>query len=623
MIYKILLNNEVVGYRFDTKLGKFDCYKDSLQENIEVDGGILAQSDENNIFTKEDYCNNIPDISKSPLLKDVLLKVEGYSFGEQYNLYMFDKLEDLIKDYTNLNSRFFVDQLIDYLYKGIKVAELFGVRRTGKTVAMYQTIQGLLQKGVDVKEIAYITLYNGENNIDSNAICGICGVLFKLGVKYLFLDEITYVDGDLDFTSIFSDGYVGKRVVLAGTDSAVFLKPNVGALYDRVYKINTTYISFKEFNYLYKDKNIMDYIRSGGLLLSSSFYINMHNIDNIGYEEYSKIGIDYLSTSVIDNLFNSFDRYDFSDDYPVLYNIYMNGRKNEIKTAIIKWIQNYSIKLVSEILSRTFKLHDAGVLASSLRSKYGNEEYIFPLNKLLQEKFKEKISDNKSLSENPNFIFELKSFLYKIDCFYKIPITGEEYVLPIMIRYGLTCSIIKLLYDNYEYFSSLVDISLSAKDLADVLQSCIEGALLEEVIRIEIAKNGKYEGKFRDGRKEIDIITNDSLIEVKKSNKILKQQMRWLLNPEIQNKHKGKSLVLLTNCEDEKDIVCTEKDCLLSIKEGLELKGSVIGSSLSKDIDNASTEEKTIHCRNISKYLSSIKPLIRKRYDDSLFDDIF
>lgn len=132
--------------------------------------------------------------------------------------------------------RFCYNQLWNFLNSDTsnRVAMLYGTRRTGKTILMQQTVNELIQSGIPIKKIAFITIQ--KNAIDGNVLCDYVRHLLSFGVKYLFIDELTYVTGNLNWTSILSDNTPGKMVVLAATDSLMFKELTRTVLFDEVRK---------------------------------------------------------------------------------------------------------------------------------------------------------------------------------------------------------------------------------------------------------------------------------------------------------------------------------------------------------------------------------------------------
>lgn len=224
--------------------------------------------------------------------------------GRNYDLRTLSKiqvtnksnLEDtfiLGKDLVSCNykkERYLIQDLMNYLYdrNSNRVCVLYGLRRTDKTVLMKQAIQHLLDNGID--NVAYITL-TATQSIET--VYKQLNNEIKRGIKYFFLDEITMVANFIQSSALLADKYAAQdiKIVLAGTDSFLLDLARRDQLYDRTVTINTSYISFKEYNYLF-GSNILEYIREGGVLYPDNLY---------NYESTHK----YISTAITNNIINS------------------------------------------------------------------------------------------------------------------------------------------------------------------------------------------------------------------------------------------------------------------------------------------------------------------------------
>ena len=160
--------------------------------------------------------------------------------------------------YRSFKKRFCYLKIQDYLdkpYAG-RVLVLYGLRRTGKTTLMFQTINDLSFK--DFAAAAYIKCDN------KNTIYQLFDDLKYLtanGFKYIFIDEVTLLEDFVALSSTISDIYgLIAKVVLSGTDSLGFEIASHHELYDRNIFIHTTYISFKEFYSVLGIKSIDKYI---------------------------------------------------------------------------------------------------------------------------------------------------------------------------------------------------------------------------------------------------------------------------------------------------------------------------------------------------------------------------
>ena len=100
--------------------------------------------------------------------------------------------------------------------------------------------------------------------------------LEKKGCRYVFLDEVTLMEDFIDGAAVFSDVFAasGMKVILSGTDSLGFLFTEDEQLYDRCIMLHTTFIPYKEFEYVLGIKGIDEYIRYGGTMSMSGVNYN-------------------------------------------------------------------------------------------------------------------------------------------------------------------------------------------------------------------------------------------------------------------------------------------------------------------------------------------------------------
>lgn len=135
---------------------------------------------------------------------------------------------------TPKRERYCFSELMGRLRSGVdnRVTMLYGTRRTGKTVLMQQAVNCLIDSGIPEGEIALVTVQ--KNKIDGDLLCKYMLVLMRLGIKYLFIDELTYVTGDVNWVSLLSDNTPGRIVVLSATDSLVLRELTRTVLFERV-----------------------------------------------------------------------------------------------------------------------------------------------------------------------------------------------------------------------------------------------------------------------------------------------------------------------------------------------------------------------------------------------------
>jgi predicted AAA+ superfamily ATPase len=578
-VYELVYNSTPIGFRLSINFfGTYD-FLHAVFKHICASYGIkivvisrLSVSYSNGkYYTENDTAIEVLDSWLIKLLLNDLGKI---------NLNLVSatgkSLTKFISKVSSFQERYCMQDIIKFLQSGnCNILTLYGVRRTGKTVLLYQTIKKLQQSGVDLNDIYFLSVM--KNGIDSDSLYEIVEAILSSGIKYLFIDEITYCKGNIDFTSVFAEKYVDKKVILTGTDSAVFINPLDTFLYDRVELIHTSYISYKEFNHLY-NLGIKEYISSGGVLRNNS-------------RDY-KSGVVYFKISVIDNMFNSFDKYDLFD-YPELLELYYTD-KNILRSMLIKWLQNYGSKLSLRLLNRVFKSDDIGNLKDVLQrhSDYSASD-IVKFTKDFEKAFISNIKYKDITDFTESQIVELKDFLERIDCLVKINSINSEFLIPLLLRYSLYLKAVDTLNS---ISSDVFDINL----LKSIMQNTIEGILYESIVYTDLHKAGVGFRKYRDkNNREIDLIIGSDYYEIKHSDKISAGQCRWLLNNEVVKNYSSLNVIYSGN---NKIVEFSQRDAVEDI-----IKSKVKhNKSLDLEYENADTVKKQINYINIHDFLLSI-----------------
>ncbi|MDR0273637.1 MAG: AAA family ATPase [Clostridiales bacterium] len=175
---------------------------------------------------------------------------------------------------------------------------MYGMRSTGKTVILRQ----LAGREEFLAQSAYLTLNYGEHSITE--IYKWIGNLIKTGIKYFYIDEITWADGFVDMAMELADvwaSYEGVKIMLSGTDSLAFTFAKQESLHGRYEQFSTTQMSYPEYLRIIKGNtldfvllkgNILDYVHCGGVFWKKT---------RPGRDEYTE----YLESGVVWNIYNS------------------------------------------------------------------------------------------------------------------------------------------------------------------------------------------------------------------------------------------------------------------------------------------------------------------------------
>jgi predicted AAA+ superfamily ATPase len=163
------------------------------------------------------------------------------------------------------------------------VGIVYGMRSTGKTIILRQ----LAGRGGYVSKSAYVSINYGRCAVED--IYAQIKILYDKGIRYFYIDEVTWADGFTDRAMEFADVWAAfrdVRIVLSGTDSLSFTFAMQESLYGRYALFTTTPMGYSEYKRT-TGGDVLSFARSGGV------YWPRSNV------------FDYMETSVVRNIFNS------------------------------------------------------------------------------------------------------------------------------------------------------------------------------------------------------------------------------------------------------------------------------------------------------------------------------
>jgi len=170
----------------------------------------------------------------------------------------------------SLKERDFFQLLKKYLQRK-EVVFFTGVRRSGKTSAMYFLIESLLKK-VPKENILYLNL--DDNVLQFEELADIYSTYKELfpkiiGKKYIFLDEVQNIDSWERWVKNIYDSFENVKFIISGSKSHIIKKQST-LLTGRMIEFEIFPLSFKEFLHFkgidYQDKIFC--ISNHSLLLS-------------------------------------------------------------------------------------------------------------------------------------------------------------------------------------------------------------------------------------------------------------------------------------------------------------------------------------------------------------------
>ena len=410
-----------------------------------------------------------------------------------------------------------------------KVLCLYGLRRTGKTFLIYQAIGRLSRQK---KKAAYLVL---DSTILLSDVYKEIELLVSDGYRYIFIDEITYVNGFLQSASRLADRYAesGTYIVLAGTDSYLLKLAKNSTLYDRVVLLSTTYISYKETCHLLGDISVLDYLRIGGVL-PKDILCDTEKTD------------EYVETAISENIIHSIEKANNRKEYGHLLELNDRGL---LKKAIEAAIARVNTELFVSILTEVYSNWELGSAMQLLAKDYDVEG-------ALGTKGIEDIEDKvryylrivkKDDSEFDNsYLKELEDFLALIHVFryYKMYVNNRVLKdIPLYLQPGLHYKQLETLIEAVESDGSFLSMPADIRQaLLTKIKEDTEGNILEHTVKVNCImsladrKDSFVTEVLLEG-KEIDMVIVDGenidLYEVKRSSKVVARQYDHLLDEEM------------------------------------------------------------------------------------------
>lgn len=238
-----------------------------------------------------------------------------------------------------------------------RICAIYGLRRTGKTVLMTQSIAALPGEKKD-KAVFLIC----SQKTDFYDVLAYIKAKIGEGSRYFFLDEITYADNFIQVGEVLSSlvtVYGDVRFVVTGTDSLGLSLPKKGTQYDRTCFVHTTYIPFGEYQRITGCGTLDDFIKNGSVLVPGIFstYDDTH---------------DYIQTSITENLIHSLEKSEGMRRYPMqLTEIY---ERQELQNVIERIINGYSQALSAKAIRKEFSAGTVGASIKNLAKRVENPE---------------------------------------------------------------------------------------------------------------------------------------------------------------------------------------------------------------------------------------------------------
>ncbi len=464
-----------------------------------LDGKYVKAVDEVDALARVDRRNKIKMELKNLLSGQPSEESRGVSEAEYLtNVISGERLQSYVDSVKNYKHRECFERLEAFLDSEImgKVCLLYGLRRTGKTILLFQAIATC-----DLDKSAYIKIMSSN---DMSMLNNDLRNLSARGIKYVFIDEVTLMNDFIDSASLLSDVYAmsGMKIVLAGTDSLGLVFSSDEELYDRTVTIHTTFIPFREYSSLLGIHDIDEYIRYGG-----TFRVGETDFDDPEFED---------------------EGISFRDD---------ESTRRYIDTAIARNIQHSLACYKGGVHFRhLIELYEADEFTNAVNRIIEDMNHRFLLS-VLGEEFDEEIT--------ADYISEIKECLKLLDLIIDCPVetigsSPSENVLfsqPGM-RYcqaqALVYSIMK--DEAFDKFSII-----EKNEFCNIILEEVKGRMLEEIVLLETKKvlpRGKRAFKLIFAVGEFDMVIADEkeltceIFEIKHTENIFEGQYKNLIDEE-------------------------------------------------------------------------------------------
>ncbi len=437
-----------------------------------------------------------------------------------------------------------LQKFVNGSYDG-KICILYGLRRTGKTTLLFQMLSEL-----PIEKTAYIKVQTTD---DMSRLTKDLKVLFELGYRYVFIDEITLLSDFIDTAAVLSDVFsmIGMKIVVSGTDSLGFAMANRDELYDRSVTIHTSFIPFREYARLLNIRSVDSYIEYGGTLKMENMSFDDPDaaFDEVAFRD-DESTRKYIDTAISRNIQHTLKNDHYGEYFNQLRELYEKG---ELTNVINRIVQHMNHRFVLRVVEDEFKSHDFGsakeLLLHDLPAERAtvlydvNEKQILERLKVIIE-VKEKSETTVPITQE--HIDKVKKYLIMLDLIVNCPEryeSGKQAEHIVFSQPGMRYAIAKaLVYSLMQdaYFASISEADkayITGKILDDV-----KGRMLEDIVLLEVRKTAPstmeaFKFKF-DAGGEFDMVIYDKvgqncrIYEIKHSTEVNEKQTIHLRDAE-------------------------------------------------------------------------------------------
>ena len=558
-----------VGYISKKLISGKERYYQQWTENGKIKSKYIKNDELEDFRKKIELRKSLQ--SKLSDLKSSVAFVERPSINDaKFNLRVLfgNDLKDFSAQTNVFQKRNCYEQIQKYLYSETldKICLVYGLRRTGKTTMIRQCLQDMndtdFNRSVYIKATVNDTMASMNKDLKQ---------LRELGIKFVFIDEVTLISDFIDSAAILSDIYsaMGMKIVLSGTDSLGFWLAVHEELYDRAVMVHTTYIPFSEHSRLLGINDVDEYIRYGGTLKAGvwDFDNKEVNADDASFKDNESTRI-YIDTAICSNIQHSLKCYQDGNHFRNLYELY---EKKELTGAINRIIESESHKFLINVLTDDFKSHDLHLLGRNLRNDREEENRLeifdnldeSSVTKSLMEILEIKNKDLQSVEVTDDHLSEIKEYLEALDLLdhsdqraigRKLSFAESNIFTQPGMRFCQAKALVHSILKDEKFDELSVPVKLF---VTDRLLSTVIGHMMEDIVILDTKRRyGKSKEVFKlyFAAGEFDMVIYDSkkgeieCFEIKHSDEIIEDQAKHLLNEDNISKTEQKYGKVVRRC---------------------------------------------------------------------------
>ena len=485
-------------------------------------------------------------------LKELQLRYpnEGENIVYETKIVYGDDLRQMIETIKGFKKRDCFGRIEKFLHgtDRTRVCALYGLRRTGKTTLLLQTIAEMSEE--EFGKCFYAKM-NTENTMAQ--ITRDLDKMFDNGYRYAFIDEVTLMKDFIGSAALFSDIYsmMGMKIVLSGKDSLGFWLARDNELYDRVRMIHTTFIPFREYSRLLGIDSIDEYIRYGGLLSQGELDLENEDViaDDASFRD-DESTRKYVDTAISRNIQHSLACCRYGHKFGPLRELY---EADELTSAINRIVEDMNHRFLVSVLTRDFVSSDLGITAHNLKNERDLQKRTNILEAIDKKTVTEKLMKllnirnkaEQTVEITPSQVARIKEYLKGLDLIVECPIRNAEMGLEKEERILFTqpgmryCQAQALVYSlmQDETFGQLTEDEKTF--ITDRILEEVRGRMLEDIVLLETMKAlGRnydvFKYQFATGEYDMLIYGRNergcAAYEIKHSDKCVREQSRHLRN---------------------------------------------------------------------------------------------